>query len=293
MRFGDNMKCNLCPRRCGVDRETEIGYCGGGRDASVAYTMLHHWEEPCISGTNGSGTVFFAGCQLKCVYCQNRRISRSVPQKTVSSDGLADIFLSLEEKGAHNINLVTPDHYIMPIAEAIEKAKGRGLSVPIVYNTSGYVTPEALRYIGKYVDVYLTDFKYMSSSLADRYSSAPDYPDAAKAALAEMVRQNPECVYDENGMMKKGVIVRHLIIPGQTADSKEVIRYLYGTYGDAIVISIMNQFTPVDLEDHPEINRRLTTLEYDRVVGYALSLGVRNAFTQEKGTAKESYIPDF
>lgn len=287
------MNCNLCPRKCGVDREKSIGYCGGGTDASVAYTMLHHWEEPCISGTNGSGTVFFSGCQLKCVYCQNRKISRSVSENTVTTDELADIFLSLEEKGAHNVNLVTPDHYIMPIAEAIEKARDRGLSVPIVYNTSGYVTPEALRYIGRYADVYLTDFKYMSSSLAEKYSSAPDYPESAKAALAEMVKLQPECVYDENGMMKKGVIVRHLIIPGQTADSMNVIEYLYDTYGDSIVISIMNQFTPVDLEDHPEINRRLTTLEYDRVVNYALSLGIKNAYTQEKGTAKESFIPEF
>ena len=287
------MNCNLCPRKCGVDREKSIGYCGGGTDASVAYTMLHHWEEPCISGVYGSGTVFFSGCQLKCVYCQNKKISRSVSGRTVTTDELADIFLSLEEKGAHNVNLVTPDHYIMPIAEAIEKARDRGLSVPIVYNTSGYVTPEALRYIGRYIDIYLTDFKYMSSSLAEKYSSAPDYPESAKAALAEMVKLQPECVYDENGMMKKGVIVRHLIIPGQTADSKEIIKYLYDTYGDSIVISIMNQFTPVDLEDHPEINRRLTTLEYDRVVNYALSLGIKNAYTQEKGTAKESFIPDF
>ncbi len=287
------MLCNLCPRKCNIDREKVTGYCGGGRDASVSHTMLHHWEEPCISGKNGSGTVFFSGCQLKCVYCQNRKISRTVSGKTYSTDELASLFLSLQDKGAHNINLVTPDHYIYQIAESLEKAKENGLNVPIVYNTSGYVTPQAVRFIGRYIDVYLTDFKYMSSSLAGKYSSAPDYPSSAKAALEEMVSLQPECVYDENGIMKKGVIVRHLIIPGHTADSKDVIKYLYETYGDSIVISIMNQFTPVDLENYPEINRRLTTLEYDRVVDYALSLGVKNAYTQQKGTAKESFIPEF
>ena len=287
------MLCNLCPRKCGIDRLTQTGFCGGGSNASVSHTMLHHWEEPCISGVNGSGTVFFSGCQLRCVYCQNRKISRNVSGKEVSADKLCEIFLSLQAQGAHNINLVTPDHYIFQIAEALKQAKEKGLSLPIVYNTSGYVTPQAIRYIGRYVDVYLTDFKYMSSSLAEKYSSAPDYPEAAKKALEEMVSLQPVCVYDENGMMKKGVIVRHLIIPGHTADSKDVIKYLYETYGDRIVISIMNQFTPVGLEDYPEINRSLTTLEYDRVVNYAISLGVKNAYTQEKGTAKESFIPDF
>ena len=287
------MKCELCPRRCGVDRDVRKGYCGCGSAAVVAHSMLHFWEEPCISGKNGSGCVFFAGCQLKCVYCQNRAISRAAAGKEYDTRSLAELFLSLQRKGAHNINLVTPDHFAPQICDALKEAKRLGLCVPAVYNCSGYVLPQTLRASAEHIDIYLTDFKYMSGELSKRYSACPDYPDCAKAALEEMVRQHPARVYGGDGMMRSGVIVRHLILPGHTDDSKRVIEYLHKTYGDAIQISIMNQFTPIGLDDFPEINRRLTTLEYDRVVEYALSLGVKNAYVQEKGTACESFIPEF
>ncbi len=287
------MKCELCPRRCGVDRAVSRGFCGCGETAVVAHHMLHHWEEPCISGTRGSGCVFFAGCQLKCVYCQNRAISRAETGNEYDTRSLAALFLSLQNEGAHNINLVTPDHFAPQICAALEEAKKQGLIIPVVYNCSGYVLPQTLKDAAKYIDIYLTDFKYMSNELAFRYSACRDYPEKAKEALEEMVREHPSRVYAEDGTMRSGVIVRHLILPGHTEDSKRVIEYLHKTYGNAIQISIMNQFTPIGLESYPEINRRLTTLEYDRVVGYALSIGVENAYIQQKGTASESFIPDF
>ena len=287
------MVCTLCPRACGVDRAKRKGTCGCGEKAAVAHVMLHHWEEPCISGKNGSGCVFFAGCQLKCVYCQNRALSRAQVGKEYSASELSTLFLSLQEQGAHNINLVTPDHFAPQIRDSVLEARKNGLTVPIVYNCSGYVYAKTLASLSDTVDIYLTDFKYMSTELSKKYSSCADYALYAKQALEEMVRQHPVCVYGEDEMMKEGVIVRHLVLPGCTADSKKVLEYVYKTYGDAVKISIMNQFTPVDLEKYPDINRRLTTLEYDKVVDYALSLGVKNAYTQEKGTASESFIPHF
>ncbi|MDD4125404.1 MAG: radical SAM protein [Eubacteriales bacterium] len=286
--------CRLCPRNCGVDRINAKGYCGGGMKASVAHVMLHMWEEPCISGSNGSGAVFFSGCQLKCVYCQNREISHgkiaSGTEKTPRE--LADIFLHLRDEGAHNINLVTPDHYAVQIKEAAGIAKSLGLDIPFVYNCSGYVNPSTLQMID-FVDIYLVDFKYMDDNLAERYSSCHGYADAAKAAVAEMVRQRPVPAFDKAGMMTGGVIVRHLVIPGCADDSKRIIEYLFGTYGDTIYISLMNQFTPVGLEEFPEINRRLTTLEYKRLVEYAKSLGINNAYVQERAAADKNFIPDF
>ncbi|MBO4501815.1 MAG: radical SAM protein [Clostridia bacterium] len=287
------MECRLCPRNCGIDREKAKGYCGCGNKPRVAHAMLHHWEEPCISGKNGSGCVFFAGCQLKCVYCQNRAISRAEVGKEYSEAALAGLFLDLQRQGAHNINLVTPDHFALKIRSALLKAKEKGLAIPVVYNCSGYVFPQTLKSISDCVDIYLTDFKYMSPLLAQKYSSCRDYPERAKDALEEMLKEKPRCVFDENGMMKSGVIVRHLILPGCTADSKAVLDYLHSVCGDRAIISIMNQFTPIGLEKYPELNRRLTTLEYDRVVEYALSIGITNAYIQEKGTAEESFIPPF
>ncbi len=288
--------CRLCPRNCGVvfNKRSEKGYCGGGVKARVARVMLHKWEEPCISGKNGSGAVFFSGCQLKCVYCQNHMISRrSGAGEETASDELAEIFLKLQKDGAHNINLVTPDHYAPQIKEALITAKSRGLDIPVVYNCSGYVTVPTLKSLEGFVDVYLTDFKYKDNLLSLRYSACGDYFKVASAATAEMVRQKPSPVFDPDGMMTGGVIVRHLILPGHTDDSKKVVEYLYNTFGDSIYISIMNQFTPVGLEAYPEINRRLTTLEYDRVVDYAVSLGVKNAYIQSAGASDESFIPDF
>lgn len=286
--------CKICPRNCGVDRKSNFGYCKSGKKVKVARASLHLWEEPCISGTNGSGTVFFTGCNLGCVYCQNRKISSGGGGRELTETQLSKVFLKLQEKGAHNINLVTPTHFILPVILAVKLAKDNGLSIPIVYNTSGYETKEAIRALNGIVDIYLTDFKYMSSDLSKRYSFAPDYPEVAKSALYEMVSEVGSPFINENGLMESGVIVRHLVLPNCTDDSKAVIEYLYKTYGDTIFISIMNQFTPLEnSESYPEINRKITDKEYNKVVDFALSLGVENAFIQEGDTQSESFIPDF
>ncbi len=290
--------CNLCPRECGVMRgEGQAGYCLSDQRIFVARAALHMWEEPCISGEVGSGTVFFSGCNLRCVYCQNYEIAAGKRGREVSTEELSDIFLMLQEKGAANINLVTPDHYINQIAEAIGQAKAKGLSLPVVYNGSGYEKKEAIRNLAGIVDIFLTDFKYMDEELAEKYSKAPDYPAVAMAALAEMVRITGEAVFDEKGMMRKGVIVRHLLLPGHKKNAKEVVKYLYETYGDRIYISLMNQYTPfARLSENPaykELCRKVTKREYEAVVDYAIDLGVRNAFIQEGDTAKESFIPEF
>lgn len=263
----------------------------------VARAALHMWEEPCISGRSGSGAVFFSGCSLRCVYCQNHEIAAGKRGKPVSIRRLAEIFLELQEKGAANINLVTPDHYVTDVAEAVLAAKKMGLFLPVVYNGSGYEKREVIRNLSGIVDVYLTDFKYMDAGLAARYSAAPDYPAVAKAALAEMVNSAGEPVLDENGMMKKGVIVRHLLLPGHKKNARDVLGYVYETYGDSVYFSLMNQYTPsAGLKDNPdygELGRKVTKREYDAVTDYAIGLGIRKAFIQEGDTAKESFIPAF
>lgn len=290
--------CVLCQRMCGAKRGSgETGACGESNVVRVARAALHFWEEPCISGEAGSGAVFFSGCPLHCVFCQNRTVADGAAGKAVSSERLSQIFLELQGQGANNINLVTPGHFIPQIAAALLRAKDRGLTVPVVYNTGSYETVEALRRMEGLVDIYLPDFKYMDAGLSARYSHAPDYSEAAKAAIREMVRQTGPAVFeggDEDGLMRRGTIVRHLVLPGCTEDSKAVIRYLYETYGDEIYISIMNQFTPMPaLAGYPEINRRVTEEEYEEVVDYAIGLGVECGFIQEGGTAKESFIPGF
>lgn len=290
--------CNLCPRECGADRKNgQTGFCLMDDRIMVARAALHMWEEPCISGRSGSGTVFFSGCSLRCVYCQNYEIAAGRRGKQVSVGRLAEIFLKLQEKGAANINLVTADHYAAAVAEAVMMAKGMGLVLPIVYNGSGYEKREVIRNLSGIVDIYLTDFKYMDSGLAARYSSAPDYPIVAKAALAEMTGTVGEPVFDENGMMKKGVIVRHLLLPGHKKNARDVLRYVYETYGDSVYVSLMNQYTPpAGLKENPdyrEISRKVTKREYDAVMDYAIEIGIRNAFIQEGDTAKESFIPAF
>lgn len=289
-------KCIICPRRCGADRQNmEKGVCGvTGGGIYVARSSLHMWEEPCISGKRGSGTIFFSGCSLRCVYCQNYEISRGMTGKEVTVDELADICIRLQHEGAHNINLVTPTHYAYAIREAVLRAKKKGLVIPVVYNSSGYENAEVIRQIADVIDIYLVDFKYMHGDTAMRYSKAKDYPDAAKKALAVMADAAGEAVFDEDGMMQRGVIVRYLLLPGHVREGKEIIKYLYDTYGNAVFMSLMNQYTPVaDLSDYPEINRRVTEREYERLVDYAISIGVENAFIQEGGTASESFIPDF
>ncbi|MBP5306238.1 MAG: radical SAM protein [Lachnospiraceae bacterium] len=293
--------CSICPRKCGVNRDENAGFCGEKNDIRIARASLHMWEEPCISGKEGSGTVFFSGCNLKCVYCQNSKIAIGDVGHVISENELIKTFFDLKEKGANNINLVTPSHFVPQIRSALISAKKEGLDLPIVYNTSSYESVEALKSLEGLIDVYLPDMKYVSSDISRRYSNAPDYFEVARAAIAEMVRQQPKAVFDgndldtwENTHILKGVIVRHLVLPSHVEESKKVIKYLYETYGDSIYISIMNQFTPVtDLSRFPEINRKVTQEEYDEVVDFAIDLGLENGFIQEGDTASESFIPDF
>ena len=293
---GTTTACTLCPRRCGADRAAgEKGFCGETVALRVGRAGLHLWEEPCITGKSGSGTVFFAGCTLRCVYCQNHELLRSGAGILTGEDRLVSIFFELAEKGASNINLVTPDHFIPQIVPAVRIARENGLSLPFVWNLSGYETVEQIRMIGDCADVYLTDLKYLDPELAAKYSYAPDYPETAKAALAEMVRRRPFLQYDADGLLREGVIVRHLLLPSHVNASKAVLRYLHDTYDSRILVSIMNQYTPrpgIETE-YPELERRVTKREYDRLVDYAISLGMENAFIQEGPTALESFIPAF
>lgn len=287
--------CTLCPRRCHANRlRGERGVCGMTNEIRIARVALHPWEEPCISGEHGSGTVFFSGCPLQCVYCQNREIAAGRLGKPYTVQKLADAFLDLQEQHAHNVNLVTPTHMVPQILDALHLAKAQGLHIPIVYNTGGYENPETLKLLEGWVDVYLTDFKYLSTALSGTYSHAADYAEAAKPALAEMVRQTGAARFSPEGMMEQGVIVRHLLLPGQTADARAVVEYLYRTYGDRIWISLMNQYTPLPwVQQDPLLCRRVTRQEYDAVVDYAVALGVENGFTQEGEAASESFIPQF
>lgn len=252
------------------------------------------WEEPCISGQRGSGTIFFSGCHLGCVYCQNYQISHGSAGKRITAGRLADIFMELRSQGAHNINLVSPTHFTPQIIEAIENARGKGFNLPVVWNTSGYEKPETLKLLEGYVDIWLPDLKYRSEELSQKYSRCKDYFLYASKAIREMLRQTGKPEFDAAGMMKKGIIVRHLVLPGCVEDSKEIIRYLHENFGDAIYISIMSQYTPVaPIQRYPELNRKITGNEYDEVVDYAISIGVENGFIQEGETASESFIPDF
>lgn len=287
--------CLLCPRKCGINRSTgQTGVCGVSSEIKVARAALHYWEEPCISGKKGSGAVFFSGCSLHCVFCQNREISDGKEGKVISKERLSDIFMELAVKGANNINLVTPGQYIPDIVWAVNDAKSRGMKLPIIYNTSGYENVTELKLLEGIVDVYLPDFKYMDSTLSAMYSRAKDYPSVAKQALSEMVRQQPDVVIDDaTGLIQKGVIVRQLLLPGHVNDAKAVLKYLYDTYHDHVYISMMSQFTPIALKDYPEINRTVTRREYERLVDYALKIGITNAFIQEGDVAKDSFIPAF
>ena len=289
--------CLLCPRKCGINRSTgQTGVCGVSSEIKVARAALHYWEEPCISGKRGSGAVFFSGCSLHCVFCQNREISDGKAGKVISKERLSDIFMELADKGANNINLVTPGQYIPDIVWAVNNAKSRGMKLPIIYNTSGYENVTELKLLEGIVDVYLPDFKYLDPEHAKKYSGAEDYPEVAKAALEEMVRQTGNPVFNDAGIMTKGVIVRHLLLPGCLRDARRIVKYLYETYGDQIYMSLMNQYTPLDTlnrEKYPELAKKVTKKAYDVLVDYAIDLGVEQAFIQEGETAKESFIPDF
>ena len=287
--------CRLCPRECDVNRlEGKKGFCGVDAKVMVARAALHMWEEPCISGKEGSGAVFFSGCSLGCGFCQNRRISRGQSGKQITIEHLVDIFLNLQEQKANNINLVTAGQFLPQVAEALKRAKAQELHIPVVYNSSGYEKAEMLKMLDGLVDIYLPDFKYMDPELAGKYSHAKDYPQVAKLALEEMVRQVGMPEFDSCGMMKRGVIVRHLLLPGHVKNSKNVLKYLYETYRDKIYISMMNQYTPMPtMKDDPQLSRKVTDREYERLIDYAISLGLNNGFIQEGETAKESFIPEF
>ena len=287
--------CMLCPRECGANRlHGQRGACGVPGQLLAARASLHMWEEPCLSGSRGSGTVFFSGCGLGCVYCQNYSISLEGQGVTMGVQDLADTFLKLQEQGAHNINLVTAVQYLPQVILALERVKGQSLRIPVVYNSSGYERVESLRRLEGLVDIYLPDFKYMDAERARRYSHATDYPEVAKQALAEMVRQVPETRWDAQGMMQSGIIVRHLLLPGGREDSMAVVRYLFTTYGHRIYMSLMNQYTPVyQGTEYPELRRRIRRREYERIVEYAISMGVENAYIQEGAVARESFIPVF
>ena len=285
-------ECRLCARNCGVDRTKSVGYCRMNSDIFIARAALHHWEEPPISGDRGSGTIFFSGCSLSCIYCQNQDISRGRAGKQLSIDRLSEIMLELQSQGAHNINFVTPTHYIPSIAEAIRISKSKGLIIPIVYNTGSYDNVEALRKLDGLVDIYLPDLKYYTDRTALKFSSAADYPNVARAAIAEMYRQVGETRFNEGGIMTRGMIVRILLLPGHVAEAKLSLKYLFDNYGDSIYISLMNQYTPMP-GMQPPLDRTVTREEYYQLLDYADKIGLKNGFTQEFGTAKESFIPPF
>ena len=288
-------RCVLCPRRCEVDRlNGGIGFCAAGVKVKIARAALHFWEEPCISGNEGSGTVFFSCCNMKCVYCQNYKISTLNQGVEVSKDELAEKFLDLQNAGANNINLVTPTHYIPQIIEALCIAKERGLSLPIVYNCGGYESVDALELLHGYIDIYMPDMKYYKDKYAVGFSSAPNYFEISKKAIAEMFSQVGKPQFDEKGIMRKGVIVRHMMLPGLMFDTKKIIDYLYETYGDDIYISLMSQYTPMpNVERIEKLNRRIPPEYYETMVSYCAEKGIRNAFVQDGSSAEESFIPDF
>ncbi len=298
---GEMLKsCRLCPRACRVNRmEGEKGYCGAGLQMQIARADLHFWEEPCISGKNGSGAVFFSGCNLRCLFCQNHEIANQLKGKIFTAQELAKSFLDLEKKGANNINLVSASPYLSQLILAIKLAKERGLQIPLVYNSSGYESVDALRLLDGLIDIYLPDFKYMDRQMAKEYSNAADYPLIAKKAVEEMVRQagGEKTEFSEDGLMKKGVIVRHLLMPGHVKNAKAVLDYLYSSFGDAVYISILQQYTPIlsnpRIKEDALLSRRVTKREYDRLLDHAMELGIQNAFVQERGVAKESFIPSW
>lgn len=284
------MICNICPRKCNIDRKIAVGFCKSPDAFRLSRASLHFWEEPCISGKDGSGTVFFSGCNLKCVYCQNHEISHENKGITVSDDKLIEIFKNLVEQGANNINLVNPTHYADRIAEVLNKWHS---PIPVVYNSSGYESVKTLKQLDGLIDIYLPDFKYIRSNKAEKYSKAKDYPSAVKNALAEMKRQQPKDEFDKNGLMKRGVIIRHLILPSNTNSALEILDYIAENYKDAY-ISLMAQYTPCgNLTDYKEIDRPISNREYNKVVDYALSLGLKNIFIQDLSSADKKFIPDF
>ncbi len=286
-------KCEICPRKCKVNRNNgELGYCKASNKMKIGGYHLHMWEEPIITGKYGSGTIFFSYCNLRCAYCQNYDLSFNSVGEYITIERLSDIMLELQEMQAENVNLVTPTHYIPLIKNSIVLAKEKGLKIPIVYNTSGYESVESLKTLEGLIDIYLPDFKYYDNSLG-KYSSVADYFNIASLALKEMYRQVGKPKYNKKGMLKKGVIVRHLVLPNNYQDSKKIINYLYQEYKDNIILSIMNQYTITKITKYPELNQKVDPKEYDNLIDYAYNLGIRNCFTQEEESQSESFIPKF
>ena len=295
MFYNEYEQCLLCPRRCGVNRKDgKTGFCNQSAILKIGRASLHMWEEPCISGENGSGTVFFSGCSLRCCYCQNFKLSRGEEGVITDAENLSRIFINLQEEGAHNVNLVTGEHFAPHIKSAVEKARKSGLTLPVILNSSGYVSLETLEFLKDVIDIYLVDFKYMDPEIAEKYSSAKDYPDICKKALEKMYDLVGKPEFDHNGMMKKGVIVRHLCLPLCENDSKKIISYVHNRYKENVLLSIMSQYTPFgDCEKYPELTRKLTSSEYNEILDFCLGIGVENAFIQEEESASESFIPSF
>lgn len=287
--------CRLCSRNCGVDRtKGEPGFCRAGKDIKVARASLHKWEEPCISGERGSGTVFFSNCNLRCVFCQNHEISQGGAGREITVERLGEIFIELMEEGAHNINLVTPTHYVPQIIQAIRGARQRGLNIPVIYNTNCYENVETVKMLEGYVDVYLPDIKYFDDKYARKYSGVSGYFINASSVLKEMVSQLGEVKFSRKGLMLRGVMIRHLMIPGLLFDSKKVIEHIHANYGGSVYISLMNQYTPMyKAKNYSEINKPLNPGHYQGLIQYCLSLGISNAFVQEEGTASDDFVPPF
>lgn len=285
-------ECNLCPRNCRINRYKQLGACGANEKLKIAYYSLHLWEEPIISGKNGSGTIFFSNCNLKCIYCQNRKISTGGYGKEIDSNKLKEIMLSLQNDNAHNINLVTPTHYVPQILEVLKEIKNKELTIPVVYNTSSYENVSTIDMLDGMVDIYLADFKYFDDDLGVKYSNCKNYFIYASLAIDRMYRQVGNFII-ENDLMKRGLIIRILVLPGHVDDAIKIIDYLYAKYGNNIILSIMNQYTPIGCLDFDNLNRKITIEEYNKVIEYALKLGVEFAFIQDGETQNESFIPDF
>lgn len=286
-------KCMICPRECGVNRNNkELGYCKASNNIKIGGYHLHIWEEPIITGKKGSGTIFFSYCNLNCIYCQNYEISNNNQGEEITIDRLIEIMIELQEKGASNINLVTPTHYIPQLIEAISIAKKKGLNIPIVYNTSGYEKKESIKLLSGNIDIYLPDFKYFNNELG-KYSKVNNYFEMASKSLEEMFNQMGKCIYDNDNNLKKGIIVRHLVLPGHIEDSKKIIKYLYDKYKNNIIYSIMNQYTPIKKLEFNNLNRRVSNKEYEEVINFAYDIGVRNCYVQDSESQSESFIPIF
>ncbi len=287
--------CELCPRKCRADRiRGETGFCGAGTRAKISRVALHMWEEPCVSGKNGSGTVFFSGCNMKCVYCQNYVISTECRGDLVTENELAENFLMLKEQGANNINLVTPTHYVPQIISSLDIAKSKGLDIPVIYNSGGYESVETIKLLRGYIDVYMPDFKYFSDKYAVEYSCAPNYFNVTRIAIDEMFQQVGSPVFDNRGIIKRGVIVRHMMLPGLLFDTKKILDYLYSTYGDSIYISLMSQYTPMpNVSEDLRLNSRVKESHYQAMVDYCLDREIKNVFIQDISSSVQDFIPDF